>query len=245
MSATYAAVYAVDPAQRSAGGRRLPRDHRANRAGSRPPPGAERTDRSPRPPPRPALPSPPRPARRQGTTRPGSRRAASLTARTRRPARRGRDHRPGLCRGRDAVLHLPSWLSYLVDQAKARGGRALYDGVYDRWSKLPQEQRPRLYVAGESLAPSVRRRPSVASTTCATAPRELRPGHPTSTPFREFSDNATRRVVRSSPSTGAAARCGSPRTRLPTSPGQPGVGRNAGALHDAMRPTRSSGGART
>ena len=48
--------------------------------------------------------------------------------------------------------YLPSWLSFLVDQSKAReAGRALFDAVYDRWSKLPQDQRPRLYVSGESL----------------------------------------------------------------------------------------------
>ena len=48
--------------------------------------------------------------------------------------------------------YLPSWLSFLVDQTKAReAGRALFDAVYDRWSKLPQDQRPRLFVAGESL----------------------------------------------------------------------------------------------
>ena len=48
--------------------------------------------------------------------------------------------------------YLPSWLSYLVDQKKAReAGRALFDAVYDRWSKLPEDQRPKLYVAGESL----------------------------------------------------------------------------------------------
>ncbi|MFB7449611.1 alpha/beta hydrolase [Streptomyces sp. NPDC056194] len=48
--------------------------------------------------------------------------------------------------------YLPSWLSYLVDQSKARqAGRELFDAVYDVWSKLPQDQRPRLFVAGESL----------------------------------------------------------------------------------------------
>ena len=48
--------------------------------------------------------------------------------------------------------YLPSWLSYLVDQTKAReAGRDLFDAVYDRWSKLPSDQRPRLFVAGESL----------------------------------------------------------------------------------------------
>ncbi|MFJ5833399.1 alpha/beta hydrolase [Streptomyces sp. NPDC093089] len=48
--------------------------------------------------------------------------------------------------------YLPSWLSYLVDQSKARqAGRELFDAVYDVWSRLPQDQRPRLFVAGESL----------------------------------------------------------------------------------------------
>jgi uncharacterized membrane protein len=48
--------------------------------------------------------------------------------------------------------YLPSWISYLVDQSKAReAGRALFDAVYAAWSQLPQDQRPRLYVAGESL----------------------------------------------------------------------------------------------
>jgi uncharacterized membrane protein len=48
--------------------------------------------------------------------------------------------------------YLPSWLSFLVDQSKAReAGRALFDAVYERWQQLPQDQRPRLYVSGESL----------------------------------------------------------------------------------------------
>ena len=48
--------------------------------------------------------------------------------------------------------YLPSWISYLVDQSKAReAGRDLFDAVYDVWSKLPQDARPRLFVAGESL----------------------------------------------------------------------------------------------
>ena len=48
--------------------------------------------------------------------------------------------------------YLPSWISYLVDQSKAReAGRALFDAVYGRWSQLPVGQRPRLFVAGESL----------------------------------------------------------------------------------------------
>ncbi|MEU4845000.1 alpha/beta hydrolase [Streptomyces gilvosporeus] len=48
--------------------------------------------------------------------------------------------------------YLPSWISYLVDQSKAREtGRALFDAVYEEWSKLPPDKRPRLFVAGESL----------------------------------------------------------------------------------------------
>ena len=48
--------------------------------------------------------------------------------------------------------YLPSWISYLVDQSKAReAGRALFDAVYGPWSQLPPDQRPRLLVAGESL----------------------------------------------------------------------------------------------
>jgi uncharacterized membrane protein len=48
--------------------------------------------------------------------------------------------------------YLPSWISYLVDQSKAReAGRDLFDAVYGEWSSLPQGQRPRLFVAGESL----------------------------------------------------------------------------------------------
>ena len=48
--------------------------------------------------------------------------------------------------------YLPSWVSYLVDQSKARdAGRALFDAVYGTWSQLPAGQRPRLFAAGESL----------------------------------------------------------------------------------------------
>ena len=48
--------------------------------------------------------------------------------------------------------YLPSWLSYLVDQDRARdAGRELFDAVYARWSDLPPDARPRLFVSGESL----------------------------------------------------------------------------------------------
>ena len=48
--------------------------------------------------------------------------------------------------------YLPSWISYLVDQSKAQeAGRDLFNAVYGAWSQLPQGQRPKLFVAGESL----------------------------------------------------------------------------------------------
>jgi uncharacterized membrane protein len=48
--------------------------------------------------------------------------------------------------------YLPSWISFLVDQQKAReAGRQLFDAVYDRWSKLPPANRPRLFAFGLSL----------------------------------------------------------------------------------------------
>lgn len=48
--------------------------------------------------------------------------------------------------------YLPSWISYLVDQDKARdAGRTLYDAVYERWAKLPADHRPKLIIFGESL----------------------------------------------------------------------------------------------
>jgi uncharacterized membrane protein len=48
--------------------------------------------------------------------------------------------------------YLPSWMSFLVDQVKARdAGRALFDAVYGLWAQLPTGSRPKLYVFGESL----------------------------------------------------------------------------------------------
>ena len=48
--------------------------------------------------------------------------------------------------------HLPSWLSFVVDQQRARdAARALFDAVYARWSQLPEGDRPLLLVYGESL----------------------------------------------------------------------------------------------
>ena len=48
--------------------------------------------------------------------------------------------------------YLPSWISFLVDQGRAKAaGRALYDAVYDEWAKLPVAERPKLLVYGLSL----------------------------------------------------------------------------------------------
>ncbi|QIM17520.1 hypothetical protein G7066_00160 [Leucobacter coleopterorum] len=48
--------------------------------------------------------------------------------------------------------YLPSWMSYLVDEYRAReAGRILFDAVYAAWSKLPETERPKLVVSGESL----------------------------------------------------------------------------------------------
>ena len=48
--------------------------------------------------------------------------------------------------------HLPSWISYLVDQEQAReAGHPLFDAVYERWSQLPAGGRPDLVVFWESL----------------------------------------------------------------------------------------------
>ncbi|MGN0063067.1 MAG: alpha/beta hydrolase [Nocardioides sp.] len=48
--------------------------------------------------------------------------------------------------------YLPSPLSFLVDQTRARvAGRQLFDEVYARVLELPEDERPRLYAFGESL----------------------------------------------------------------------------------------------
>jgi uncharacterized membrane protein len=48
--------------------------------------------------------------------------------------------------------YLPSWISFLVDKQRAReAGRELFNHVYDAWSALPEDSRPKLVVFGESL----------------------------------------------------------------------------------------------
>ena len=88
--------------------------------------------------------------------------------------------------------YLPSWISYLVDQKRAReAGRALFDAVYAKWSVLPQDSRPRLLVFGESLG-------SFGGETAFSGEQDIRnrtsgavfAGPPNfNTLFREFTDN--------------------------------------------------------
>jgi uncharacterized membrane protein len=48
--------------------------------------------------------------------------------------------------------YLPSWISFLVDSERAReAGAVLFNAVYERWAALPENDRPRLLVFGESL----------------------------------------------------------------------------------------------
>jgi uncharacterized membrane protein len=48
--------------------------------------------------------------------------------------------------------YLPSWISYLVDKAKAQeAGRTLFDAIYGVWAKLPADHRPKMVISGESL----------------------------------------------------------------------------------------------
>lgn len=48
--------------------------------------------------------------------------------------------------------YLPSWLSFLADQAVARqAARDLFDAVYAEWAQLPVNDRPKLLMFGESL----------------------------------------------------------------------------------------------
>lgn len=48
--------------------------------------------------------------------------------------------------------YLPSWISVLVDQERARdAGRALFEAVHARWSALPESSRPLLVPYGLSL----------------------------------------------------------------------------------------------
>ena len=128
--------------------------------------------------------------------------------------------------------YLPSWISYLVDQSKAReAGRALFDAVYGAWSTLPPGQRPRLFVAGESLG-------SFGGEAAFSGENELRnltagalfAGPPNfNTLFREFSDHRDAGARRSSPFTRMDGLCGSRMTRPPESRRRASPGKVAGS----------------
>jgi uncharacterized membrane protein len=48
--------------------------------------------------------------------------------------------------------YLPSWLTLMIDPDFSReSARALFDAVYARWSEMPEDNRPRLYLFGLSL----------------------------------------------------------------------------------------------
>jgi uncharacterized membrane protein len=48
--------------------------------------------------------------------------------------------------------YLPSWITILVDPHRSRDtARALFDEVYGYWTKLPKDDRPKLYLHGLSL----------------------------------------------------------------------------------------------
>jgi uncharacterized membrane protein len=88
--------------------------------------------------------------------------------------------------------YLPSWISYLVDQAKAlAAGRALFDAVYGVWAKMPAGDRPKLVVAGESLGSFGGEAAFTGENDMANRTNgALFAGPPNfNTLFREFSDN--------------------------------------------------------
>lgn len=48
--------------------------------------------------------------------------------------------------------YLPSWISFLVDSARAReAGTVFFNEIYEHWAALPENDRPLLLVFGESL----------------------------------------------------------------------------------------------
>ncbi len=88
--------------------------------------------------------------------------------------------------------YLPSWISYLVDQAKAlAAGRALFDAVYGVYAKMPIDQRPKLVIAGESLGSFGGEAAFTGANDMAnTTNGVLFAGPPNfNTLFRQFSDN--------------------------------------------------------
>jgi len=109
--------------------------------------------------------------------------------------------------------YLPSWVSYLVDQSKAReAGRALFDAVYGAWSQTASGPSPPA-VRGRGKPGVVRRRDRLQRRAQPGQPhlrRTVRRGRPTSTRCSGSSAiTVTRAARRSSPSTRTDRSCGS------------------------------------
>ena len=48
--------------------------------------------------------------------------------------------------------YLPSWLTLLVDPNRSRrAAQAMFDAIYDQWTRMPKATRPKLYLFGLSL----------------------------------------------------------------------------------------------
>jgi uncharacterized membrane protein len=142
---------------------------------------------------------------------------------------------------------LPSWISYLVDQPRAReAGRALFDAVYERWIELPQGDRPELYVTGESLG-------SFGMEAAFSGEADLRirtdgapPAHHRSTRCTASSPTtAIRAAPRSSRSTATGAPCGSSAVSSAPSDRPISPGRAPGSCTCSTPPIRSCGGGAT
>ena len=145
--------------------------------------------------------------------------------------------------------YLPSWLSFLVDQERARAaGRALFDAVYERWSRLPPGDRPRLHVFGESLG-------SFGGETAFSGEYDLR--NRTSAPSSSAHRTSTRSTAASSTTATPARREVEPvfrdgrtirfsnRPRDGIGPDGRAVGGQPGASTSSTPRTRSPGGAPT
>ena len=144
--------------------------------------------------------------------------------------------------------YLPSWISYLVDQTKAReAGRALFDAVYEHWLRLPQDHRPKLYVAGESLG-------SFGGETAFSGEYDLRNrtagtlfvGPPNfNTLFRDFSDHRDTGSPEIEPVYRTATPSASPAATWAPFRSRARHGKATASSTSCTRPTPSSGGAPT
>ena len=135
--------------------------------------------------------------------------------------------------------YLPSWISYLVDQSKAReAGRALFDAVYGVWSKLPPTP-PRLFVAGESLGTFGGETAFSGETTWQPHRRRaVRRAAQLQHAVPEFSDHRDPGSPEVQPVYQDGRTCASRTTRTAIPP-PAALGRHPGPLHDApVRPDR-------